>query len=188
MFTSRVTNATTSRERIQAVAEKLFERDGFAATGVREIAAEAGVAPALVIRYFGSKEGLFLTTVRMDNSLTAAVVGPLDTLGVDLARHILTLAARDSAAGGVFAALMRASDRPAVRESLRASTETTVLGPLRDRLSGADADLRARLILSCILGLQTLIGLIGDESLPGADPEGLVREYGAAIQLLVDGS
>lgn len=36
----------------------LFGRDGFAETGIRAIAAQAGVSPGLVVHHFGSKDGL----------------------------------------------------------------------------------------------------------------------------------
>jgi TetR/AcrR family transcriptional regulator, regulator of cefoperazone and chloramphenicol sensitivity len=48
----------TTRARIRDVALDRFGRDGFAATGVRAIATEAGVSPGLVLHHFGSKEGL----------------------------------------------------------------------------------------------------------------------------------
>jgi len=48
----------TTRARIRDVALDRFGRDGFAATGVRAIATEAGVSPGLVQHHFGSKEGL----------------------------------------------------------------------------------------------------------------------------------
>ena len=48
----------TTRARIRDVALARFGRDGFAATGVRAIATEAGVSPGLVLHHFGSKDGL----------------------------------------------------------------------------------------------------------------------------------
>ncbi|MFC4560462.1 TetR/AcrR family transcriptional regulator [Nocardiopsis mangrovi] len=48
----------TARARIRLAALRLFARQGFAATGMRAIAAEAGVSHALVRHHFGSKEGL----------------------------------------------------------------------------------------------------------------------------------
>ncbi len=47
----------TTRARIRDAAVLRFARSGFGAT-VREIAADAGVSPALVIHHFGSKEKL----------------------------------------------------------------------------------------------------------------------------------
>jgi len=51
------------KKAIRDAATELFARDGYAATGIRDIAAQAGSDPALVIRHFGSKEALFLATM-----------------------------------------------------------------------------------------------------------------------------
>jgi len=48
----------TTRARIRDAALLLFPEEGFAATTIRSIAAEAGVSPALVLHHFGSKDGL----------------------------------------------------------------------------------------------------------------------------------
>lgn len=48
----------TAAVRIREAAIARFGRQGFERTSVREIAADAGVSPALVIHHFGSKEGL----------------------------------------------------------------------------------------------------------------------------------
>lgn len=48
----------TTRARIRDAAVVRFGRHGFAATGVRAIATDAGVSPALVMHHFGSKDGL----------------------------------------------------------------------------------------------------------------------------------
>jgi AcrR family transcriptional regulator len=48
----------TTRARIRDAALGRFPIDGFGATTIRAIAAEAGVSPALVVHHFGSKEGL----------------------------------------------------------------------------------------------------------------------------------
>lgn len=45
---------------IQRVAVDLFERDGFDAVTVEQVAAGAEVSPSTVYRYFGTKEGLVL--------------------------------------------------------------------------------------------------------------------------------
>ncbi len=48
----------TATARIRDAAVRRFGAEGFARTSVREIAADAGVSPALVIHHFGSKQGL----------------------------------------------------------------------------------------------------------------------------------
>ncbi|MFC5379542.1 TetR family transcriptional regulator [Aquipuribacter nitratireducens] len=48
----------TTRARIRDAALVRFGRDGVAATGVRAVAADAGVSAGLVLHHFGSKDGL----------------------------------------------------------------------------------------------------------------------------------
>lgn len=48
----------TATARLRDAAVRLFGERGFARTSVRDIAAAAGVSPALVIHHFGSKDGL----------------------------------------------------------------------------------------------------------------------------------
>ncbi|WP_433499777.1 TetR/AcrR family transcriptional regulator [Sphaerimonospora sp. CA-214678] len=48
----------TARARIRDAAIERFAADGVAATNLKDIAADAGVSPPLVIHHFGSKEGL----------------------------------------------------------------------------------------------------------------------------------
>lgn len=180
------TGRPATRQAIFAAASALFVRDGYAHTGVREIAAQAGVTPALVIRYFGSKEQLFLAAVSADNQVTDVLGGPLETLGVDLVRFAMTEAVSPAPSAGLFAALMRASDRPAVAESLREANRESFIGPLAPRLRGKDADLRARLISTQYFGLLGSLQLIEDPVLRAADREAVAAYYGAAIQLLVE--
>lgn len=55
----RTRDAAGTRQQLLAAARLRFARDGYGATTVRDIAADAGVNVALINRYFDSKEGLF---------------------------------------------------------------------------------------------------------------------------------
>jgi AcrR family transcriptional regulator len=52
-------DSEATQARIFEAAKMLFSQNTYEGVGLREIAANAGVDPALVMRYFGSKEGLF---------------------------------------------------------------------------------------------------------------------------------
>ncbi|GGA37167.1 TetR/AcrR family transcriptional regulator [Sphingomonas psychrolutea] len=56
-------DAARTAETILRAAQTLFAARGYTTTGVREVAAAAGVNSALVCRYFGSKEGLLRAAV-----------------------------------------------------------------------------------------------------------------------------
>ena len=48
-----------TRAAILKAAQELFAELGYARTTVRDIAARAAIDPAMVMRYFGSKDALF---------------------------------------------------------------------------------------------------------------------------------
>lgn len=92
-------DARRTRAAILAAAQEAFSRTGYLDTGLREITAAAGANPALVSRYFGSKEKLYeaalgdllaartITTLRRENFgeqvvgiLTATVPGQRNPL------------------------------------------------------------------------------------------------------------
>jgi hypothetical protein len=86
---------------------------------------------------------------------------------------------------GVFLALIRASDSDGVAPRLRAMNETAFVEPLRSRLTGPDAELRARLAAALVGGLLYSLWVVGDEELLATDHGVLVRRYGALLQALV---
>jgi AcrR family transcriptional regulator len=52
-------DADATRARILEAAKTRFSQNSYEGVGVRDIAADAGADPALVVRYFGGKEALF---------------------------------------------------------------------------------------------------------------------------------
>jgi AcrR family transcriptional regulator len=58
--TGRDWNHESTRDRIFSTAKRLFARDGFAPTSIRDITEEAGVNVAAVNYHFGGKENLYL--------------------------------------------------------------------------------------------------------------------------------
>jgi AcrR family transcriptional regulator len=173
-----------TRAAIAATARVMFTENGFSGTSVRAIAASVGIDPALVIRYFGSKERLFQETVQMPSFLEQALVGPAGTLGE---RIVAVLFSGDFEARlNTFSALMRASDSDSTRKKIQQASETTFIKPLVQLLEGPDARLRARLIGAQINGLLSILALDREGELATADREALITTYGRAVQALID--
>jgi AcrR family transcriptional regulator len=170
-----------SRSAIHEAATQLFTRQGYAATSVRDIAEAASVDPALVIRHFGSKEALFLDVMELQQEEWFADAA-LDALGEQFIRSLLDT---EEDVRGVFLALLRASDAGGVNLRLREVHDQTFVLPLRARMTGADADLRARLAASLVGGLLYALWVVGDDVLAAADHQEVVRRYGALLQALI---
>jgi AcrR family transcriptional regulator len=100
-----------TREAILAAAREAFADRGFDAASIRSIATAAGVDPALVHHYFGSKDQLFLDAMQapLDPAeLISGIMGPgIDGVGERLVRMLLGV--WDSAAGGAVAAIVRSA-------------------------------------------------------------------------------
>jgi Transcriptional regulator len=170
-----------SRVAIQDAAVRLFAERGYAGTSVRDIAGDAGVDPALVIRHFGSKEGLFLETMRLEFD-ELDLDGPIESLGERLIRSLLDA---DDHVRGVYLALIRASDAGEISSALREAHEQGFVAPLAARLTGDDAELRARLAAALVGGLFYALWVVRDESLLAEPHAELARRYGALLQPLV---
>jgi AcrR family transcriptional regulator len=69
-------NAADSRQRLLEAADELFSEKGYDRTTVREVGQRAGVDPAMIARYFGSKAALYLASLRRDT--VPASTQPLD--------------------------------------------------------------------------------------------------------------
>lgn len=115
----RPAGSSDTRDRILASARELFARNGIANTSIRAVAAAAGVDPALVHHYFGTKEKLFAAAVHIPID-PMDVIGPLrevpvEELGYKLPSMLLPL--WDSEIGARFIATLR---------SILAGTETNL--------------------------------------------------------------
>ena len=175
--------ASSSRELIAEHARILFEDHGFAGVSVRQIAAAAGVDPSLVIRHYGSKEGLFLTVIGLDWYVSPALEGPIETLGRRLAGWVLAPEHVDFRVR--LSTLIRASDREAVREGLRLTVRRMFVDRLVEVMPGEDRLARAELIVAQLGGVvQASAGESG--LLESVSGQRLVDLFGQAIQALVE--
>lgn len=181
-----VDRAEPTRRAIRAAASELFVARGFSGTSVREIGRAAGVDAALVIRYFGSKEALFLQVVSLDDGFHQIAEAPADDLGRVVIRRLLER--RDQAVGSAtYTALIHAAERSEVRAYLRSVQDTYVVQPLLARMGGPDARLRANLVAAQITGLLDALYLLESAELASTPTEDLVELYGRALQTLIDG-
>jgi AcrR family transcriptional regulator len=100
----RPPGTSDTRDRILNSARELFARNG-----IRAIAADAGVDPALVHHYFGTKTQLFAAAIHIPID-PMAVIGPLREVPVEQIGHVLPsllLPLWDSEMGKGFIATLR---------------------------------------------------------------------------------
>jgi len=105
----RPTGISDTRERILVSARELFARNGIDKTSIRAVAAGAGVDPALVHHYFGTKSQLFAAAIHIPID-PMEVIGPIretpvEEIGYKLPSLLLPL--WDSEIGSGFIATLR---------------------------------------------------------------------------------
>ncbi|MEU1405576.1 TetR family transcriptional regulator [Streptomyces sp. NPDC005728] len=79
----------STRAAILASARDRFASDGYERATIRAIAKDARIDPSMVMRYFGSKEGLFAAAVALDLHLPDLGPVPRDEVGRALVTHFL---------------------------------------------------------------------------------------------------
>ncbi|WP_369028272.1 TetR/AcrR family transcriptional regulator, partial [Nocardia farcinica] len=69
---------------ILAAARERFAADGYDRATIRAIAGDAGIDPAMVMRYFGNKERLFAAAAEFDLELPDLTAVPREQIGETL--------------------------------------------------------------------------------------------------------
>jgi AcrR family transcriptional regulator len=148
MTTRRPHDAAASRQALVDAASALFHEHGYERTTVRDIGERACVDPALIARYFGGKEGLYLATLNPEHR-PPLPSDPTKVVGAILAR---------SASHGI-GPVSRAVVNPGLsddhRDEVRRILGGRVIGPLAGELADTeDARLRAELLIALAIGLS----------------------------------
>jgi len=180
----RVTRAPEeSKARILDAAQIAFGTIGYARSGVREIAESAGVAPSLVMHYFGSKEALFEQAFIRSVQMTAALSVARENFGL----NSLELLSEDQADNVRAAAMLAQSiGDPAARAVAGELIEEAVLAPMADWLGKPHARGRAQLVAMLALGFTSLRMLVPPD--PQAKEDRYVADWMArTLQRLADG-
>ncbi len=181
-----------AREAILRAAQEEFSTVGFDRGTVRAIAAKAQVDPAMVIRYYGSKEGLFATAVNVDLALPAP--GLPGELGRSLGRHFVDLWEGPGSDGTLQILLRSASGSPQIAERVRtvfAGQVAVWLGSARGEsaqgVSAGDDGRRAGRVATYVLGTALCRYILALPPIAQLTPDELAEEVGSALQLLLDG-
>lgn len=181
-----------TREAILTAARKAFAERGFDGASIRAIATSAGVDPALVHHYFGTKDRLFVAAMNFPvdphELLTDVVAGGREQVGERLVRTFLRV--WDSPVGAAGVALLRSAMTNdwtvrLLREFLVTQILRRVMTPLD--LDPAEAPLRTSLVASQIAGLAVMRYIVKLEPLASAPPETVVAAVAPTIQRYLTG-
>lgn len=180
-----------TRGQILEAARESFAQKGFSGTTIRAVAAAAGVDPALVHHYYGSKDDLFLAALQIRVDPRTAVPSVLaegpEQAGERLATLFLSVW-DDPDARLPLIALVRASlTEDSAVNLLRDGMFQMVFLPLREALPMPDADRRIQLVATQLMGVVVARYLLELEPLVSMPSEELARWLGPTLQRYLTG-
>ena len=184
MFGMRRT-AAEAKAAILAAARERFASDGYERATIRAIAGDAEIDPAMVMRYFGSKEGLFAAAVEFDLELPDLSEIPSERLGAELAAHFVERWERDEA----LQILLRVGvTNEVVAERMRtifaAQLAPVVVKAIADP---DDAPVRASLAASQVLGMALCRYVLAFPPLVEMSRQDIVDWIGPTLQRYLTG-
>ena len=180
-----------TREAILDAARARFSAQGFRAATVRGIAGDAGVDPALVMHYFGTKQGLFVAA--MEFPLDPAQVVPqlvspgIDGLGERLVRFLVTVIDELGEANPMLGLVRSAVGHPDAARMMREFLGEAILDRVAAAVQADRPRLRADLCASQIVGILVARQILELPELAAADRETLIAVYGRTIQSYLTG-
>lgn len=148
-FTQR---SEQTRKAILAAARSRFAADGYERATIRGIAADAGIDPSMVMRYYGSKEGLLAAAADIDLRLPDLTSVPRERIGETLARHFVELWE-----GGLTDELLIVLFRSAITNDLAAEHIRQVFGgQVAKTMAAVVADPAELMVRSALVSSQLL--------------------------------
>lgn len=181
---ARARNAAATKQAILEAAKERFAQEGYDGASLREIASAAGVDAALVSRYFGSKEELFLEVLNLAGDPSDMFEGAHEDFGVRVVSMLLD-EPEDSADLDILLIMMRSASSPAAAEPLRRMMSTRFHDPFAKWLGGPEADVRARLAGDVIMGVAISRAITDHDGLDAAGQASLRRRLATVLQAAV---
>jgi len=190
--TGRRPGPTSTRAEILAAAASSFATAGYDATSLRHVAADAGVDPALVRRFFGGKEQLFTEVasalIDPERALAAVTKGPPSAAGERLLRYFLTMLGEAGQPGPYLGLVRCAVTSEHAAGLFRRFLAERVLGEIAARLDAGRPELRAALVASQLVGLAVARYAVRLAPLTAAGTDELVRWAGPVLQYYLTGT
>jgi AcrR family transcriptional regulator len=167
-----------------------FGSRGYDRATIRGIAAAAGVDPALVHHYFGSKEDLFAAAIdlplRPSELAEMVMAGGVETAGRNITTFFFTTWESPVTRAPLLAMLRGAFGSEHGAEMLREFFGTAMVGRVAAQIPGADPELRVSLAVSHLLGVAVLRYVLGFPALRDAPVTRLIDEISPRIQAYLD--
>ena len=185
--TKSTAKSARTRAAILKAAQELFAAQGYERTTVRDIAARAAIDPAMVMRYFGSKEALFARVTAFDLRLPDLTAVARARIGATLVAHFLDVWEGPRSTGSLTSLLRAAASNEDAAATIRTIFGGQVVPMLLQVVPPAELPARAALVATQILGLAFARYVIKVPPLVALSRAELIRLVGPTMQRYVVG-
>jgi AcrR family transcriptional regulator len=170
-----------TRRTILEVARQGFATRGYEQTTIRAVAAQAGIDPSMVMRYFGSKAGLFAAASTTHLQVPDLRPIPHAERGEFMVRHFIERW-EDSPSNDTLVILLRtAVTNDAVADQLHAQFENLVTRPIAE-LGGDQPERRGSLIGTQLLGLALCRYVLRLQPIASAAAADVINDIAPTVQ------
>jgi AcrR family transcriptional regulator len=175
-----------TKSQIVAAAQACFAQEGYDRTSLRKIAVQAGVDPALLLHYFGSKQQLFMAAMLPlftgPQLLPGALEGDDKTRGLRLATLFITLISEPSVQTLLLGLFKSVSSENEAAALLRSFVHEAVITRIEPFLPGPNRGLQANIIGSQLLGIFIARYIVKIEPIASADTKELIEYLAPRLQ------
>ena len=177
---------------ILAAAREEFATKGFDGTTLRGIARVAGVDARLVHHYFEGKDAVFTAAfeipVRPQDVLEPVLAPGPDGIGERLMRLFLSVWDSPPGRQRIVALLSASLTSDAGARMLREFLASEIFGRIVAHLRADDAEIRASLAASQLMGVVVARYVVGVEPLASLPPDDVVAFIGPTLQAYLTGA
>lgn len=183
---ARPRNAAATRGAILDSATRRFTAESYDQVGMRDIAKDVGVDPALISRYFGSKEDLFRNVIDDCGSGQDLMSGDRATFGERIAQDLVYGPRKEGKLAWLLI-MMRSSSSPKALEVIQRASREGFYQPFVEWVGGEHAAVRVRLAAGLMMGLSISKDLAHGLELTPEECELLRERIATLLQGLIDG-
>ena len=184
---AKTAKSQRTREAILKAAQELFAEQGYERATIRDIAARASIDPAMVIRYFGSKEGLFASATAFDLRLPDLAAIPKDEIGAMLVAHFLEVWEGPRSNGSLTSLLRAAATNDDAAATVRGIFGGQVVPMLARVVPLPELPMRAGLVATQIMGFAITRYVLKVPPVVALTREQIVKLLGPTMQRYVVG-
>lgn len=189
--TGRRPGDSGTQQAILDAARAAFSEAGYDGATMRAIAREAGVDPALVHHYFGTKEHLFATAMQLPFDpavMIPTLLAPgIDGLGERIVRLFVSIWDSPERISPFIALLRGAMTHEKSAAMLREFVTTAILGRVADGIKADQPRIRASLVASQLIGLAFARYILKVEPLASASADTVVTAVAPTVQRYLTG-